>query len=117
MYELFIPGFSNEVPKLLSVTLANDAKAKWEGLEGIYEISPTLESGLPKWKMLGGPHEIESLNNMWYIRQDGSNEKFYTHDQPLANERLPDDPLYNWKMHDGSGWVVTTSGDVKIQGK
>ena len=113
MYKFLV----TKIPKLLSVTLANDAKAKWRGLEGIYELSQDLESSLPKWKMIGGPHEIESLNNMWYVRQDGSNQKFYTHDQPLANERLPDDPIYNWKMYDGSGWVVTTKGDVKIQGK
>ena len=99
MYEFLVPGFSTEIPKLLSVTLNNDANAKWKGIEGIYEISPDLENGLPKWKMLGGPHEIESLNNMWYIRQDGSNSKFSTHDQSHAIKRLPDDPTYTGSPH------------------
>ena len=117
MYEFLIPGYLTKVPKLISVALKNDAKERWTLLEGLYELSTDLENGLPKWKMMGGAHEIVSVNNMWYIRQDGSNQKFYTHDQPHANERLPDDSDYNWKMYDGSQWVETASGDVKIKGK
>ena len=119
MYELFnvleLRGFSYGIIKFMIVTLKNDAKTKWSLLEGIYEIS-AAHNGLPTWKMMGGPHEIKAVNNMWYISKDGSNQKFYTHDQPLATEKLPDDPLYNWQMHDGSQWVETVSGDVKIQG-
>ena len=84
--------------------------------EGIYELTPDLQNGLPKWKIMDGLHEIEPIGNVWYISQDGANSKFYTHDQPHANERLPDDTTYKWKMHDGSQWVETASGDVKIKG-
>ena len=80
----------------MTVTLKNDAKTKWKELEGVYEISPTLENGLPKWKNMDGPHEIEAIGNMWYIRQDGSNSKLSTQDQPYANERMPDDSNYKW---------------------
>ena len=101
---------------MLTVTLKNDAKTKWSIFEGFYEHTPDLQNGLPKWKKMDGPHEIESIGNMWYIRQDGSNSKFSTLDQSHPIKRLPDDPTYNWKMQDGSTWVETVSGDVKIQG-
>ena len=100
---------------MLHLTLKNDAKTKWSIFEGFYEVTPDLQNGSPKWKMMDGPHEIEPIGNMWYIRQDGSNSKLSTQDQPYANERMPDDPKYNWKIRDG-GWKNTAPGDVNIQG-
>ena len=101
---------------MLTVTLKNDAKTKWSIFEGYYEHTPDLQNGLPKWKKMDGPHEIEPIGNMWYIRQDGTNSKFSTQDQSHAIDRMPDDSNYKWKMFDGSNWAETASGDVKIRG-
>ena len=98
------------------VTFKNRAKTVFSHLEGVYELTANLASGLPKWKMVGERHEIRSHSSYeWYIYQDGSNNKLYTNNQPYANERMPDDPNYNWKMYD-RGWKNTAPGDVNIQG-
>ena len=95
--------------------LKNRAKTILSDLEGVYELTPNLYSGLPIWKMVGGSHEIKASSNTWYIWLGGSNTKFYTSNQPYAKERMPDDPNYNWYIYDG-GWKKTALGDVHIQG-
>ena len=100
---------------MLTVSLNNEAKSKYSSLEGIYELND-LHPGYPKWKILGGNHEIESVSNVWYIRLDGTNNGINTEGQPKANIHMPDDPNYKWHIYDNSQWVKTASEDVKIQG-
>ena len=101
---------------MLTVSLNNEAKSKYSYLEGIYELTPDLHLGYPKWKIRGGNHEIESVSNIWYIRPDGTNDGINTEGQPKANVKMPDDPNYKWHIYDGQTYVETASGNVKIHG-
>ena len=96
----------------MMVTLQNDAKKHYPFLEGIYNLSTSGKN--PKWKIIGGPHEIESYSGTWRIREYGSNSKIMTEDQ--SNDQMPDDDNYKWSIWNGTAWVNTTSEDVKIQG-
>ena len=85
-----ILGFMNVIPKTMTVTLQNDAKKHYPFLEGIYNLSTSGKN--PKWKIIRGPHEIESYSGTWRIREYGSNSKIMKEDQ--SNDQMPDDDNY-----------------------
>ena len=101
------------------MVLKNDAKEMYSYLEGIYELSPTLDDeDMPKWQIIGGTHEIEyeSQHNQWRVRKSGSNSKLST--GTVANDGSPDDDNYKWYTWNdtSSEWIEAASGNVKIQG-
>ena len=85
-------------------------------MEGIYELSPTLDDeDMPKWQIIGGTHEIEyqSQNLEWKVKKSGSESKLSTGN--VAYDGSPDDDNYTWYILNGS-WINVASEDVKIQG-
>ena len=99
----------------MTVSLNNKAKSKYSFLEGIYELTYPHQ-GYPKWKILGGTHEVESVSKVWNIMPDGTNDGINANGQPKANTLMPDDLNFKWHIYDNSQWIETASGDVKIQG-
>ena len=71
----------------MTLTLKNDVKTKlnYATLEGIYELSPNLFNGRPKWNKIGGDHVIRSGSTLgsggynWFIMQDGKSFRTRIH--------------------------------------